>query len=356
MTLNNQSTILVTGGSGFLGGHVVKQALEKGYNVRVTARTEDSAQRIVAAHPEHKERLSYAVVPDLTQAESYRDALNAGVTGVLHLASPFIFNPKDNVRDLLSPAIEGSTAMLEAVARWGPSVSRVVATSSYAAVLDVSLNPRAGYTYTEADWNLATYGRAAASPDGPYVYRASKALAERAMFDWVEENGRRSADAAAGRNCRFTLTTICPPWIYGPYVRDPEASDRLTESVRLFAALVDAPDIPPFDFGGYADVREVAAAHLLALEAAPDDARVDGRRFIVGQKFRYQTAVDLAREALPELRDRLPVGTPGYVEPGFVMDGSRAVEDLGLQYMTLRETVADMLRQLLRSGHIKPAT
>lgn len=343
--------LLVTGGSGFLGGQVIKQALEKGYDVRVTARSEDSGRRILSHWPHHASRLSYAVVPDLTESASYRRALEGrGVTGVLHLASPFLFDPADNVRDLLDPAIRGSTALLEAVRRWGgPSVARVVATSSFAAVVDDTVEgTRAGHTYTEADWNPATYEKAAATNDGPYAYRASKALAERAMFDWAE---------AHKPACRFTVTTICPPWIYGPYAHDGDGDGgptdrRLSESVRLFATLVDAEDVLPFDFGGYADVREVAAAHLLALEV-PEAEAVASRRFIVGQAFRYQTAVDIAREAFPELRHRLPVGRPGYVEPAYAIDGSRAAEVLGLQYMSLRETVADMLGQLLRSGYIK---
>ena len=354
---SQRPTILVTGASGFLGGHVVKQALERGYNVRVTARTEESARRIVAAHSDHTSQLSYAVVPDLTKTESYEKALDGSVMGVLHLASPFIFDPADNVRDLLDPAIRGSTAILEAIGRWGHTVTRVVATSSFAAIIDDREGSRPGYTYTDADWNPATYERAATSTDGAYVYRASKVLAEKAMFAWVEENNNnKSSSSDASADGKFTLTTICPPWIYGPYAQDPVSpSERLSESVRLFTALlVDKPEIPPFDFGGYADVREVATAHLLALEA-PKEV-ITGRRFIVGQQFRYQTAVDLARDALPELRDRLPIGRPGHIEPGYAIDGSKAAEDLGLKYMTLRETITNMLSQLLRSGHIKTLT
>lgn len=336
---SQKPTLLVTGGSGFVGDQVVRQALERGYDVRVTARSEKSAQSIISNHAKYSSQLSSVIVPDIMKVESYQNALE-GITGVLHLASPFIFNPTDNVSDLLDPAIKGSTAILEAIKQWGPSVTRIVATSSFASVVDSAKGKREGYTYTEKDWFTATYESAAASTDGAYVYRASKALAEKAMFEWVEKN-----------NPSFTLATICPPWIYGPYAHDLTQTDNVSVSVKLFSSMVDAKEILPFDFGGYADVREVATAHLLALEV-PEAAN---QRFIVGQDFRYQTAIDLARDSLPELRDRLPVGKPGYVEPGYSIDGSKATKVLGLKYMTLKETVKDMLSQLLQSGHIKAA-
>ncbi|RYP19863.1 hypothetical protein DL765_003117 [Monosporascus sp. GIB2] len=338
--LSQRPFLLVTGGSGFVGGQVVRKALEEGYDVRVTARSDDSARAIASRFPQYSSQLSSVIVPDLTRAESYQSALE-GVTGVVHTASPFILDPTDNVKDLLDPAIKGSIAILEAIKRWGPSVARVVATSSFAAVVDETKSKREGYTYTEKDWNMVTYEQAATSADGAYAYRASKALAEKAMFDWVEEN-----------KPGFSLTTICPPWIYGPYAHELKQTENLTASVYLFSKLVDAEDVPSFDIGGYADCREVAAAHLLALEAP----EAGNQRFIVGQEFRYQTAVDLARDSMPGLRDRLPVGKPGYVEPGYSLDGSKAAEILGLTYMTLGETVKDTLDQLVRSGRIAAKT
>lgn len=41
------------------------------------------------------------------------------VTGIIYTASPFVFAIKDNVTDLLTPAIDGSTAVLKAIQRYG---------------------------------------------------------------------------------------------------------------------------------------------------------------------------------------------------------------------------------------------
>ncbi|CAJ2503757.1 Uu.00g111510.m01.CDS01 [Anthostomella pinea] len=100
--------------------------------------------------------------------------------------------------------------------------------------------------------------------------------------------------------------------------------------------------VPPFDFGGYADSGEVAQSYLRALEVP----KAAGQRFLVGQGFRYQLAVDSARESIPELKYRLPVGRPGFVEPAYEIDGSKVEKVLGLEYKTLAETVRDTYSQL----------
>ncbi|KAK7757529.1 hypothetical protein SLS62_000544 [Diatrype stigma] len=70
----------------------------------------------------------------------------------------------------------------------------------------------------------------------------------------------------AGLMPPFTLATICPPWVFGPYARAPRHTSHLSESVSLLWDIRTTQQIPAFDFGGYADAREVAAAHVLALE------------------------------------------------------------------------------------------
>ncbi len=373
---SGQRTILITGGTGYVGGQIVREALERGYHVRMTARSEASAQKALASFPEDHAagRLSVAIVPDITKAESYREAFllggttNAGgggggggggvVTGIIHSASPLVLAPEDHVRDLLEPAIRGSVAILEAARRWGAgSVARVVATSSFASIVDIGKGKRVGYTYDETDWNPVTYKEAAdPAMDGVAAYCASKALAERAMWDWIaahkSKNETDDDDDDDDDNdsdppppppppLSFDLVTICPPWVFGPYARAPPDTRRLSSSVSLLWDVVDSGRIPPFDFGGCADSRDVAAAHVLALGTPA----AGGQRFLVGRPFRYQAAVDAARARFPALG--LPAGEPGRDEPGYGVDGSKAERVLGLRYRSLEETVADMFAQLV---------
>lgn len=333
-----KGTLLVTGASGFVGGNIVKRAVAEGYNVRATVRSESSAKKMADEFPQLKDNISYTIVEDMTKVDAYETAFD-GVTGIIHSASPFVLNPKDNVKDLLEPAIHGSLAVLEAAKRWGHSVKRVVATSSHASVVDLSKGKRPGYVYNEKDWNPVTYEEATTA-DGVTAYCASKALAERAMWDWMEEN-----------KPKFDLVTITPPWVFGPYATELTSTKHLSESVGLLYAILDAEGIPPFDFGGYVDVRDLAAAHVLA-HGVPE---AGGQRFWVGKNFGYQAAVDSARAQIPELKKRLPEGRPGYVEDTYKVDGSKAPKVLGFEYLPFAETFKDTYAQLLHAEQVEAA-
>jgi nucleoside-diphosphate-sugar epimerase len=330
MSVPKESTILITGASGYVGGQIIKEALQKGYNVRIAARTEASALKAIADFPDFKAKLSHVIVPDITKPEGFEHAFD-GVAGIIHTASPFTLAPEDNVKDLLEPAINGSTAILKAAKTWGSSVTRVVVTSSFASILDLSQGKREGYVYSEKDWNPTTFEQAAVA-DGTVAYCASKGLAEKAMWDWIKEN-----------NPGFTLTSICPPWVFGPYAHKPKDAKSLTPSVGALLSLNGAKELHPFDFGGYSDVRDVAAAHVLALEN-PEAA---GERFLTGQDFRYQLAADVIRANFPEIKDNVPEGQPGFKEPAYVLDGSKVTKVLGVKYRPFEETIVDTFSQLL---------
>ncbi|TDZ37916.1 NADPH-dependent methylglyoxal reductase GRE2 [Colletotrichum spinosum] len=328
-------TLLITGANGFIGTHVVSLALERGYKVRATARSASSLDKLRNLFPDaaSSDRLTFAAVPDIAKPDSYKDAL-AGVTGIIHTASPFIIDPKNNESDLLQPAIKGSIAVLEAAQLYGQQVKRVVNVSSFASIIDMAQGYRPGYTYTEKDWNPMNYEEASKSDDGAMVYCASKGLAEKAMWHWMGEN----------QAVTFTLANICPPWVFGPYVGEPKL-DHLSTSVGLLWKLIDAKDVPPIDFAGYADVRDVAEALIKGIEVP----EAGGERFLAGGHFDWQTAADILREEVPEAKERIPEGKPGSGrdQEVYAIDGSKAEKVLGLKYTPLKDTLRDAVRQLL---------
>ncbi|KAL8339474.1 hypothetical protein RB601_005854 [Gaeumannomyces tritici] len=326
-------TILLTGASGYVGGHIIREALARGYSVRAVVRTEASGTKTKAQFADAG--LSYVVIPDISTADAYEGKLD-GVTAIIHTASPFVLAPKDNVKDLLDPAVKGAVAVLEAAGRFGtPALKRVVFTSSFAAVGNFGApDYQPGRVFTEADWNPATWDEAAATTNGSFAYCASKAFAERAMWDWMKEHP----------SVAFDLVSLNPAWIFGPYVTDPAGIEQLGESSKAVYAVLGSDKVQDPDFCGCADVRDVADAHLAALETPA----AGGRRFILSHAFNWQRAADASREAVPELRGRIPEGTPGSWPETYTVDGGRAVEVLGIRYRPLTETFGDAYRQLVR--------
>jgi nucleoside-diphosphate-sugar epimerase len=128
------STVLVTGGSGFIAAHCIIQLLNAGYHVRTTVR---SLKRVASVKEmlkqgdvEAGDRLSF-VEADLTADKGWPQAVD-GCEYVLHVASPFPPGiPKDE-NDLIIPAREGALRVLKASLDAG--VKRVVLTSSFAAI------------------------------------------------------------------------------------------------------------------------------------------------------------------------------------------------------------------------------
>jgi nucleoside-diphosphate-sugar epimerase len=78
---SSPKTILVTGANGFIASHVVNNLLDSGYSVRGTVRSERSADGVLKLHPDHGDRLSVVVVPDMTAEGAFDEAVE-GVHGV----------------------------------------------------------------------------------------------------------------------------------------------------------------------------------------------------------------------------------------------------------------------------------
>src|SRR5436305_5096838 len=174
-------TVLITGGTGFLGGWCVASLLERGYDVRTTvrdlAREGNVREAVAAAGAEADSRLS-VVAADLTSDDGWDEAV-AGCRYVLHVASPFPPVQPKNPDELIVPAREGALRVLRAALAAG--VERVVMTSSIAAVRSDRESSEAA-PYTEADW---TDGNDTSRT--PYV--RSKTLAERAAWEHFKEAG-----------------------------------------------------------------------------------------------------------------------------------------------------------------------
>lgn len=270
------ATILVTGASGFIAQQLVLDLLEQGHAVRGTVRSAGKAGALKDALAEHSDRASEIelVEADLESDAGWAEAV-AGVDCVHHLASPFPMAAPKNPDDLIRPARDGALRVLRAAKQAG--VARVVMTSSGAAVAYGVRGPMPE-RFTEADWTDTSH----TADCSPYV--ASKAIAERAAWDFVAGEGRG-----------IELTTIQPVAVFGPI-----RSAQVRTSVDIVARLLDGR-LPLLPNAGIqiVDVRDVSATHV----AAMNDPATVGERYIVADAFRWLSEMAaLLRETYPENR------------------------------------------------------
>ncbi|KAA8573701.1 hypothetical protein EYC84_005272 [Monilinia fructicola] len=213
--------VLLTGGSGFIAAHILDFLLSRGHTVVTTVRSQQKIDAIKAAHPNaHPSQLEFYIVEDIAKDNAFDECIKAvgpGLDAVLHTASPFHFNVTDTKKDLLDPAIKGTTSILYAIKKYGPSVKWVVVTSSFAAIVNPFKGNWPEHTYSEADWNPITLEDAAQNPSNGY--RASKTFAEKAAWDFIERE-----------RPNFTMTTINPPLVLGPIVHYLNSLDALKPS------------------------------------------------------------------------------------------------------------------------------
>src|SRR5258707_11938259 len=143
-------TVLVTGGSGFIGCHCILQLLAAGYQVRTTVRNlkreTDVRAMLKAGGAEPGDRLSF-IAADLENDAGWSEAV-AGCEYVLHVASPLPASLPKHEDELIVPAREGTLRVLRAARDAG--VKRVVLTSSFGAI-GYGHRPRKA-PFNEADW------------------------------------------------------------------------------------------------------------------------------------------------------------------------------------------------------------
>jgi nucleoside-diphosphate-sugar epimerase len=107
-----QSHVLVSGGSGFVASHIISLLIAQKYAVTATVRAPAKGTEILNLHPEGKDNLTFAYVPDIAVEGAFDSAFKSAKTPftyVIHTSSPVNFSVKDFKRDLVDPAVQGYT-------------------------------------------------------------------------------------------------------------------------------------------------------------------------------------------------------------------------------------------------------
>ena len=330
-------TVFVTGATGYVARHIVRQLLDAGHKVVGSARDagRDGEMRTALAPALANDVAleNYRTVAlDLTRAEGWAAAL-AGADVLMHTASPFPIASPKREDELIGPAVEGTLRALRAARSAG--VARVVLTSSAVAVYE---DGRSGATYSEDAWSDPNWA-------GISAYSKSKTLAERAAWDFV---GREAPE--------MSLSTINPTLVLGAPL-----GGHFGTSVGFIERLMAGRDpmLARLSFG-ICDVGDVALAHVRAMRV---DGAAGGRHIIndralwvaeLAKMIKAQApSARVARRVAPDLLIRLM----GLFDPAirgivpslgreFAFDNARMRDVLGIVPRRAEASVAETVRYL----------
>jgi dihydroflavonol-4-reductase len=343
MAEGDGKTVLVTGGSGYLGGWCIVELLRRGYRVRTTVRNpsrETEVHEAVDSQVDSHHNLTVHQA-DLMSDEHWDNVIE-GCDYVLHVASPFPPSQPKDPDELIVPAREGTLRVLGKALDHG--VQRVVVTSSIAAVRLAKGSEKR--VLDEDDWT---------DPDSPDLtpYVRSKTIAERAAWDMVRE-----------RDEEERLAVVNPGAIIGPVLHS-DLSYSLQAIERL---LKGSPGVPRLGFN-FVDVRDVADLELRAM-TSPD---AGGKRFIAVTKWLWMAeAGEILRARLGDQASKVPTRTiPDFLVRGMALfDGGirsivgtlgkrtdltseRARSELGWSPRPIEDTVAETGQSLIEHGSVK---
>jgi len=346
-------TVLITGVSGYVGSWCTHVALEAGYDVVGTVRDPASVKcgflQDAMAGKSGKMSGKAAghltlVKADLLSGDAAWDEVFSGhsIDYVMHTASPYFGKEPSDENDYIRPAVEGTNSVVQAAIKHG--VKRVVFTSTVGTMWFPIID---GKTYNAESWSEI---------EGNSAYGKSKTLAEQAAWDLVK-----------GTSVEFA--TIHPMFITGPTMYTDSTLIKGFESGELVVKIMTGkfPMVPNLRMG-VSDVRDVAKAHLLALEK-PEAAN---QRFICcGETRWFPYIIALFSEAKPELK--IPTKTmPSWlvsiasmcspamnrakagIDKDFSVDTSLIRDKLGITLTPETETVNDMMDDFIKIGAVDP--
>ncbi|KAH6616319.1 hypothetical protein C7974DRAFT_43021 [Boeremia exigua] len=339
--------VLLTGASGFIAAHTLDILLERGHSVVGTVRSQEKADKIKAQYNgKYADKLSFAIVHDIAQDGAFDEAVKSDppFEAVLHTASPFHFNVTDVQKDLIDPAVIGTSGILKSIKKNAPSVKRVVITSSFAAIIQADKGFWPGHTYSEDDWNPITAEEATENP--MLGYRASKTFAEKAAWEFLEKE-----------KPNFTIATINPPMVFGPIAHALDSLDNLNtsnERIRNACQGKFKDEIPPSGVHLWVDVRSCAQAHVAAFEKAE---AANKRFFVTAGYFSNKEITQIIKKNFPEFKDLPSDSTPGGDYPEgtpdkglYTYNNKRSIDILGLDYIPLEKSIVDSVKSFQAKG------
>lgn len=299
-------TVLITGGTGWLGSHIAHEALAAGLRIKLAIRNEAKAKTLIQALEKihGKEKIETAIVKDYGDEGAYDEAVQ-GVQGIIHAASDVSFSEDPNV--VIPAVLKAYNSILEA-AHKNKSIRRFVLTSSSIAI--ASSNPGGPRQHLDVNtWNDKAVEESKTAPNAVNVYAASKVLSERAAWDFAKTH-----------KPNFVINSINPNLIIGaPVPGTPVLSTGtwitdVAEGKPSFLSQIG----PQYQI----DVDDVAKLHVIATM----NENVKNERILAySTKYTFNSIIDSIKKVRPDAP--LPDKTEEYgVEDNTTVNVDRANE------------------------------
>ena len=347
--IDKNKPVMVTGATGYVAGWLVKKLLDEGITVHAPVRDPDNKEKLRYLD-ELAENAKGNIVyfkANLLEQGSYEDAM-IGCELVFHTASPFTSKIKDPQKDLVDPALLGTRNVLESVNRTD-SVKRVVLTSSCAAIIgdakDCMAYPNG--IATEEQWNTT-------STLDHQAYSFSKTVAEKEAWKINEQQSR------------WDLVVINPSLVLGPGI-NPKATSESFNIIRQLGDGSMKSGAAEFYIGAV-DVRDLAIAHYNG-GFVPE---ANGRNIVSAENSslmklaeylqkKFGRTYPFPKKVLPKFLVWLMAPMAGFkrkmisknVGYQWKVDNSKGIKELGIQYMTIEQSVTDLFQQMIDNGYFK---
>ncbi|EAT79845.2 hypothetical protein SNOG_12547 [Parastagonospora nodorum SN15] len=314
-----QSLVFITGSTGFIGSHVVLQTLNAGYKVLLSVRKEPQIEGLKKLFSDHVSDIDFVVIPDLSISNAFDSALK-DVEYVFHIASPMPGKGNDFKKEYLNPAVQGTTAVLDAAEKVS-TIKRVVIVSSVLALVQLD---------AMVTGNMDVKGTALFHKTDLVVLPIEPHL-----------NGLQ-------RTNHILLSLPCiPSMVFGRNLSQTSPDGVDGTNAMLWGTLYSETPLFP---AVAVDVRDVARAHVSVLDTDFEGKNNEVQEFIIsaGEKdgWSWTNVAKFVKNEYPSLGTKLE----GSFDPPPSIKTPRAEEILGLKWKTMEDTIASFLDHQVELG------